>query len=670
MRRFLATMLAFLLAGNASANPLAQVLVNQDAAPIVADASASNQHEASGEPETVGSLVAADLSDLSRRLTAIALSYEAIRNASALDPEVKRLVDYTAPQGLIPDPADRAQTLDRIYRALALIDDTHALRYPDGEACARAHRLALLRSSDGLFADPTTGELAPWLKAELKRSKAKDAPAGLIAASAREWNALSYLQTLAEVRSLSLLLADGKVLGAPRATAFCRRAKAYADLASAQGAFDWGDPDLGPQSKSIVEVRGGEENGTGTALRWAGQTIVLVSGRFTENAYEAPELYAKSGRQVAAGYLRRGSALSILSIQPSPDVAPLDLPEHSEGGDHVAYALGNPIQGGLWSVTRGLARSEGPLLRADAAIDGAQAGGPLFDSHGRLSGIIAGDSAAYSLSTIAGWLKDEKVNLPVIPAAQELGTGSLLTASSAIPRNRPAPIESAMVCKDVRGCTLPSEPPGGGFGYSYSAPYTGPNLWSILGKMFRSAPKVAPQVVEYRHQEQAPVIVEAPKPPPEPPKPECSFAAVDSPKTVGADPVEIRVQFSCKYPGGAKAIDLSGHDVTFSVGWKDDKVITRTVPTDAQGIASVSIAVQSTEGASEKAHDALDKYERSLRPPVAPPAAPAPFIGVSRGVGLINTASPGSPSPDSVGISSSPPDASQALAAAAIVLGA
>jgi hypothetical protein len=668
MRRVFAPFLAFLLAGNAFANPLALVLANQDTAPNVADPAASNEHEAIGEADTAGTVGVADLSDLGRRLTAIASSYEAIRDPAHLDSHVKRLVQYAAPQGLILDPANRAQTLDHVYRALALIDDTQALRYREGEECARAHRLALLRSPDGLFSNPKTGELSPWLKAELKRSKANEAPVGLIAASAREWTALGYLQTLAEVRSLSLRLADGEFLGPPRAASFCRRAKLYGDLASAQGSLKWDDPDLLAQAQSVVEVRLGKEKGTGTALLLAGKPVVLVSGRFTENAYEPPDLYAKSGQRLPASYVRRGPALSILSIQPSPDVVSLIVPEEAEQGDLVAYAVGNPVQGGPWSVTRGLARPDGGLIRTDAAIDGAQAGGPLFDARGRLAGIIAGEGAAYGLASISGWLVDANADLPELSAARELGTGALLTASSANPQEQSGLIESAMVCKDVRGCTLPSEPSGGGSGYSYSAPYTGPNLWSILGKMFSSSPKAAPPVVEYRRNDPPPVVVEAPKPPPEPPKPECSFAAVDAPKTVGTAPVELRVQFSCKYPDGAKPVDLSGHDVVFSVGWKGGKVITRTVKTDARGIASVPLVVQSVESAAEKAHDALDKYDHEQNTPAPPPVAPAPFIGVSRGGGLINTASSGGQPPDSVGISSSVPDASQVLTGAAIVL--
>lgn len=666
MRRVLAPLLAFLLAGNASANPLVMALASQQAAPQVSDPAASGDNEALGEPAGERDLAGSDLSNLSGRLSAIALAYEAIQAPTHLDPDVNRLVHYTAPQGLIPNPADRARTLDHVYRALALIDDTQVLRYPEGEACARAHRLALLRSPDGLFANSKTGELSPWLKAELGRSKANDAPAGLIAASAREWSALGYLQTLAEVRTLSLRLSDGKILGASRAESFCRRAKLYGELASAQGSINWADPDLTERGKSVVEVRSGGETGTGTVLLSSGKIAVLVPGRFTGNAYEAPDLYAKSGRRLTASYVRRGRDLSILSIQPSPEVEPISITENPVAGDGLAYAVGHPAQGGPWSVTRGLARPEGALIRADAAIDAAQTGGPLFDARGRLTGIVAGEGSAYDLATVARWLTDENENLPELPAARDLGTGALLTASSAVPQERAGLIESAMVCKDVRGCTLPSEPSTGES--SYGAPYTGPNLWSMLGKLFHSKPKVEPQVVDYRREEPPPAVVEAPKPPPEPPKPTCSFAAIDPPKTVGTAPVELRVRFSCEYPEGAKTVDLSGHEVVFSVGWKGDKVITRTVRTDTQGIASVSLAVQSTEGASEKAHDALDKYERSQRPPAAPPTAPAPFIGVSRGLGLINTASPGSPSPDSVGISSGVPGTSRALTAVAIVL--
>jgi len=666
MRRVIATLLAFLLADNASANPLASALASQAPVPIISDPAASNESEASGEPSAEGDIDASDLSQLGARLAAIALSYEAVRDPAHLDSSVKRLVEFTAPHGLIADPADRGRTLDRVYRALALIDDTHALRYPEGEKCARAHRLALLRSPDGLFSDPKTGELSPWLKAEFKRSRANAAPAGLIAASARKWTALGYLQTLADVRRVSLDLADRKILGAPRVAAFCRRANLFGDLAAAQDRFTWNDPDLTAQAKSVVEVRFGKEKGTGTVLLFDGATIVLVSSRFTENAYEAPDLYAKSGRRLPATYVRRGSILSILSIQPSPDVEPLAITENPVEGVGIAYALGNPVQGGPWSLTRGLARPEGRLILADAAIDGGQAGGPLFDTRGRLLGVLAGEGSAYGLAAIVNWLKDENAGLPEVPIGQDSGTGSLLTTSPAVPTETSGLIESAMVCKDVRGCTLPSESPSGGF--DYSAPYTGPNLWSMLGKLFSSKPKPAPPVVEVPRFDSPAVLVEAPKPPPEPPKPECSFASIDPPKSVGTDPVELRVQFTCTYPDGAKEIDLSGHDVVFSVGWKGDKVITRTVPTDAQGIASVPLIVQSTERSSEKAHDDLDEYERSLRRPASPPPAPAPFIGVSLGSGLISTGNPGGPPQDEVKISSNAPDGGQAASAAAIIL--
>lgn len=165
-RRVIAAFIALLLVvPPVSANPLAFALANQGTAEDISDPAASNGREAYGEPSGSGEMDSADLAKLGRRLTVIGLSYETFRDASNLDADAELLIDYTSPQGLIPNPADRAQTLDHVYRALALLDYTQALRYPEGETCARANRTALLRSADGLFADPKTGELAPWLKA-------------------------------------------------------------------------------------------------------------------------------------------------------------------------------------------------------------------------------------------------------------------------------------------------------------------------------------------------------------------------------------------------------------------------------------------------------------------------------------------------------------------------
>lgn len=615
MRLCLAFLLVCLLAGNSSADSFALVLANSQSAPEITDPAATNAHEAVGEPTTEGELDAADLSKLGSRLSSIALTYEAFRDVSTLDADAKALVDYTSPRGLIPDPADRAQTLDRVYRALALIDDTQALRYPEGEACARAHRRTLLRSPDGLFADPKTGELAPWLRAELKRSKAGDAPAGLIAASAREWTALSYLKSLAEVRALSLQLGDKKILGSPRAAAFCRRAKVYEELAAAQTALKWNDPDLAKQTRAVVEVRWGKEKGTGTVILLGDKPTVLVSSRFTENAYETPDLYTKSGARLPASYLRRGPALSILSVSPGPDVEPLPLPEDPAQEERVAYAVGHPIQGEPWSVTRGLCRPAGALLRTDSAIDGTQAGGPLFDAQGRLTGIVAGQGIAYDLAAIKAWLKDEDVKLPEAIGAPDLGTGALLTGfSAAIPEEKSGLIEAGIVCKDYRGCAWPppsaSTPPS--MGIDHSAPYNGPNLWSILGKLLSPAQKRAPPIQDNSGQAQAavipavPVAPQPPKPPPDPLRPTSLKLSVS--RTTLAQGEEFEAVATVTFTG--KDGSIAGRSVSFT-GVPDGKIDCPAAKTDPSGVARTTC--EAIEGGRDTNQDALqDETRRRL----------------------------------------------------------
>lgn len=613
MRYTLALALGCLLAGHASANPVSLVLANSEAAPDVADPAASNLHEAIGEPAAEGELDAADLSSLNGRLSSIVLAYETFRDSSSIDADAKTLIGYTAPQGLIPNPADRVQTLDRVYRALALLDDTRALRYPEGEACARAHRLALLRSSDGLFVDPKTGELAPWLKFELKRSKANDLPGGLIAASAREWTVLGYLKSLSEVRALSVRLSDKNVLGAARADAFCRRAKLYEELAGAQSALRWNDPDLTAQAKAVVEVRLGKNTGTGTIIMLDGKPTAIVSSRFTENAYEPPDLYAKSGKRLSGSYLRRGPTLSLLSIQSSPDVEALNLPDASEQGERVAYAVGHPIQGGSWSVTRGLARPDGAMIRTDAAVDGAQSGGPLFDARGRLAGIVAQEGAAFDLAAIKNWLADENGKLPEVVGASEFGTGALLTASSVeIPGQKGVLIESGAVCRDQRGCELPrpvAPPPSGG-GIDHSAPYTGPNLWSMLGKLLKPAPKKEYVIPDNRpsHAPAAvrPVAPEPPKPPPDPLKPASIKLSVS--RAVLAQGEELEAVATIAFTGkdGSKA----GRSVAFTVV-PGGKINCPGAKTDASGVARTTCTAME-DGRDSRFDELQDETRRRL----------------------------------------------------------
>lgn len=611
-----------LVRGVSAADPVALVLANAQSAPEIADPAASNSHEAVGEPAPEGELDAGDMSALGSRLTAIALAYESFRDAADLDADSRRLVAYTSPQGLIPDPADRAQTLDRVYRALALLDDTQALRYPEGESCARAHRLSLLRSSDGLFADPKTGELAPWLRAELKRAKANEAPGGLIAASAREWTTLGYLKTLAEARALSLQLGDRNILGAPRAAAFCRRAKVYEELAGAQAALRQDDPDLSEQMKSVVEVVEGNERGAGTVLLVEGKAVALVSGRFTENPYEAPVLLTRAGKHLSAGYLRRGPVFSLLSVQTSPDVVPLVFPEGVEQGGRVAYAVGHPIQGGPWSVTRGLAMPAGEVLITDAVLDGTQAGGPLFDRQGRLTGVIAGERAAYELGSIRKWLNSDNIEFPKVPATPERGTGSLLTVSAAFTaKENEGPIEASSayvripkgVCVDPRGCNLSPSPSFSLDRSADSKPYTGPNLWEMLGrlkKLIQPVPRTESKLVD-DHPSTARKSVTtpaqaAPEPPPDPLRPVSLTLNVS--RTALAQGEELEAVATIAFQGKDGAV--AGRGVSFT-GVPAGKIECSAAKTDGSGVAKATCTA--LEGGRVTAFDSLEDEMRRRR---------------------------------------------------------
>ncbi len=653
MRRALALLLSFLLTSNAAANPLAYVLSSQEAAPEITDPAASSARESAGEPASEGELDSLDLSKLASRLTMIALGYESFRHEAYLDANSAALVDYTSPQGLIPKPADRAHTLDRLYRALALVDYTQALRYAEGEGCARAARRTLLRSPDGLFADPKTGELSSWLKAELKRAKAADAPGNLVAASAREWTPLAYLKTLAEVRAASRLLADEKILGSERAAAYCRRANLYEGLSSAQATLKWSDPAL--PSNSVVEVRWGKEKGAGTVLLHDGKPVVLVSGKFTENEYETPDLFANSGRNVSASYLRRGPVFSLLSVRPAADLAPLPFPETTEEGEQVAYAVGHPIQGGPWSVTRGLSRPEGGALLTDAAIDEAQAGGPLFDAQGRLIGIVAGRGAAYDLKTVKSWLETSQVAFPQInEAAPELGTGALLTASGTFAPKEPRGLIEAQAiyippgkCVDPRGCDPTPRPPSssGGSTYAPSAPnpYAGcpptqcypafmAPIMGLFG-LFKSRPKRQVHIQDNRRQnaptQSAPRA--APRPP-EPPKnpllPSHLELRLDKTTAARGETIEATVTMTFTGEEGTRA----GRYVTFEAEPKGLAVFEpRTATTDGGGVARARIVLAAPSEDSTR-FDELTSYEAKMRgvavgEAIAPLSKPGDAVG-------------------------------------------
>ncbi len=689
-RAALALLLAFAVPVRAetTADPLWYLLSTTILAPDVRAVSAGGE----------GPADAKGLAALQADLLVLAEGLESFRDEAQAKETLARLEPRMSPE-LKPFFKSRASSLDAVYRTLAVTDYTWAQRFPEPSCDPVLARRELLDSRDGLF-QTEDGEASPWLVSLLGPQAVGEAAEQALdqASSHAKLTDAAYEKLRARVRKLTLALASDKAAGAARSKLYCSRAAAYTDLAGFHRAKDTAlisaaQAVVRKPEASVFVVVWKNQRAAAVLLRTKHGSMLVTDAAIVAETND-PILFAFSENEkpvaLRTTVVRRHPELSVAVLTYTGDRTrpALELAHGAPSQDDLVTAVGHTMASGLWTKTSGLVTKVGEVsFQTDAAVSSELSGGPVLNEAGEVAGMLVLRRAdteegrwpvAIPAPLLARWLDDPASFVSAAPPTETIedaGTAAILS------RARPsALIEAGLGAWNIPGLPPPPSVPngvcmancGGGEpssgGSSYSTPYTGPNLWSMLGKLFRSKPKVESPAVEYPRYDPSPVVVEAPKPPPEPPKPECSFGAVRPPKTVGIAPIELRVQFSCTYPEGAKRIDLSGHEVVFSVGWKGDKVITSTVSTDSQGIATVSLAVQSVEGASEKAHDELDNYDPGRKPRADPPAEPAPFIGASRGNGLINAASPGAPSPDSVGISSAVPEASQALTGATIVL--
>lgn len=635
MRALRALLAVLLAAGPARADQLAAYLNRVELAPVpVADPAASDAREGEGEPAGEGELDAADLSRLQARLSRIAQGYEIFASPFHLTRDsVRELVSFSAPQGLLRGvSASRVDTLDRVYRALALVDYTLALRYPEGEACARAERKALLRSPDGLFADPATGELAPWLKAELSREKAADVPARAVEASASTWTMARYQKTLTSVRSETRRLADPDVAGAERAALLCRRGLDYQDLSAAQRANIFGYPDVSRLQRSVVFVRSGADVRAGLVVEIRGRKLVLTAA--PSEAAPVVRLATAPDADVPARVERRGEALALLSAALPEGVPALTLDGPEPRPDTVAFAVGHPRQGGPWSFTRGLLISvDDGVITTDAVIDEGDAGGPVIDDDGRLIGVAAATGRAWRLSRVRAWL-DADAPLPAAaPLEHDLGSAALLTPAwvdrPGVALRAPAPVEAAFggtfadfsytppdiptprgVC--VSGCDMPRSRSSSSSGYSSSSDSSGPacvppqciplilapfvGLFKLFSGMFsRKETPAAPAAAgpgKLRHKSMYGGTEKAP--PPDPAKPKCKFERLDTVKEIGpGERARLAARFSCDDP----KVPLAGHKVRFTLGWSGTKVQgTYETATGPDGVASIDFVPELMAG--------------------------------------------------------------------------
>ncbi|HEX4049000.1 MAG TPA: hypothetical protein VH309_14240, partial [Elusimicrobiota bacterium] len=127
-------------------DPLA-VLISELSAPL--DDKASDAPSAS--PDENGGRLAR----IQASLTVAAAGFETFRAPSHAAAAKEALAAASDP-ALKPFLKGRDASLDTIYRTLAVVDYTWALRFPDPDCSPARRRSALLQSADGLFVDPDT----------------------------------------------------------------------------------------------------------------------------------------------------------------------------------------------------------------------------------------------------------------------------------------------------------------------------------------------------------------------------------------------------------------------------------------------------------------------------------------------------------------------------------
>ncbi len=687
--RVLRVLLALLLgSGPVQAQPVVDLLSRYT---IPADESAASAPEGDA-PQGSGKRLAAlesDLALVSESLEGFAHPQDADKALLAAKPRL--------PAGTAPFFKDRTMALGALYRTLAVVDYTWALRFPDPPCAPAAKRSALLRSDDGLFLDPFSGKTSPWMTALLgPNAKGKDLESALDQASASVTpSEAEYARLRARQNLITKALASEDAVGEARAKLYCKRAETRVKLAAANRAVG---PMLAARSSREESSRRGlillaGKTAEGLEVRGAGVVLETKSGIrvLTDRRLGAGEVVALlDGRSapVPLSVDREDERSGLLLLRPDGDLGEaLVLADAAPKKDDLVFAFAHSDRLGAWTKTQGLVTSAGPdQFQTDAVADASMTGGAVLNEEGRVVGLlvlrpVAGSTidwpAAVPTHILLEWLDGgvAPAALPVDLADQ--GTTKILTASM--------PLLQSVSVGD--GATT------AGYGFdtqtqwgsvhakcmancgdsSPSSSYSGnanaelgealgklavigaealifkgvPALFRGIGSLFKSKPR--------RNEAQAATIdrepiqiqeirVEPPKP--EPPKPECSFEPVNPPKTIGVEPVEIKMRFSCKNVEGVPKVRLGGHKVIFRVGWEGLPQSTFTIPTDDEGYAPLPIAIQGVEVASQKAHDALDNYDPDkTRTSAAPPAEDSHGGATAATSDLVNAASLTAPAP-------------------------
>ena len=389
-------------------------------------------------------------------LTAAAAGFEALRAPSHAAAAKDALTGEVDP-ALRPFVKSRGASLDAVYRTLAVVDYTWALRFPK-PACSPAERRgALLRSGDGLFVDPDVGSLSPWMARLMGPSSFGLAPAAALdqASAATKLTASAYEKIRVRASRITESLSSGQVADAERAGLYCERADAYEQLARDHRAesgptlasrSDGDDnPAFAAGSVFLLAAPAGNDYevlGAGFLVQTEhGSKFVtdasIVRGRKKIYAFSHPASDGALGRPIPVVIERSvgGAGPAVGRLDGENEAPALALADASPAAEELVLGLGPLRAAGPWTVTQGLVTGvAGATFQSDAVLSGEMAGSPVLNDRGEAAGLMirrGEEAAALKVEKLRSFLdgKDPETLDAEFVAARNTGSAALLTTA-------------------------------------------------------------------------------------------------------------------------------------------------------------------------------------------------------------------------------------------------
>ncbi|MBI2789993.1 MAG: trypsin-like peptidase domain-containing protein, partial [Elusimicrobia bacterium] len=439
--RALRVVLALLLAaGSVQAQPVVDLLTRYA---VPTDQTASSAPEGDAPPGSGKKLaeLEAYLALVSEGLEAFAHPQDAEKALRAAKPRL--------PDGTSPFFRDRATALDTLYRTLAVVDYSWALRFPDPPCSPAAKRARLLRSDDGLFLDPISGKTSSWMAALLgPTAKDKSLEASLDQASiSAAPSQAEYARLRARQNLITKALDSEDAVGEARAKLYCKRAEVREKLASSNRASG---PVLAPRSSGEGNSRRGvvimagrtaddlEIRGAGVVVETKSGIRVLTDRRLGAGTVVA--LVDGNHQPVPLSIERDDEKSGLMLLRPDGDVGEaMAIGEAAPKKDDLVFAFAHSDRLGAWTRTQGLVTSaDVGQFQTDAVADASMTGGAILDEAGVLAGVLvlrrAGDGggewpAAVPAPALRAWIDGGDAPEASPAPISDAGTTKILTAS-------------------------------------------------------------------------------------------------------------------------------------------------------------------------------------------------------------------------------------------------